>query len=67
MSFIGEEGRPAPKLKDAIEHMTKAQVQSAYNQVVDMMVSFFPVGMALKPIIIRLSNIRWIRTGSQLY
>ena len=41
MSFIGEEGRPAPKLKDAVEHMTKAQVQSAYNQVVDMMVSFF--------------------------
>ncbi len=38
MSFIGEDGRPAPKIKDAVEHMTVAQVQSAYNQVVDMMV-----------------------------
>ena len=41
MSFIGENGVPAPKLKDAVEHMTKSQVQSAYTQVTGMMVSPF--------------------------
>ena len=37
MSFLGQEGRPAPKLKEAAERMSKADLESAYSQVVDMM------------------------------
>lgn len=32
MSFIGEHGKPAPKLKDA--HMSAADLELAYDQVV---------------------------------
>ena len=39
MSFIGRDGQPAPKLKDAVEHMNKEQIESAYNEVVQIMVS----------------------------
>ena len=38
MSFIGVDGQPAPKLKDAVSHMSKATVEVAYQQVVEMMV-----------------------------
>ena len=38
MSFIGEDGRPAPKLKDAVEHMTKDMVNKAYAQLEETMV-----------------------------
>ena len=33
MSFIGREGRPAPKLKDAAERMSAEELGTAYNQV----------------------------------
>ena len=36
MSFIGSEGRPAPKLKEAVEHMSQAEVARAYQQVEEM-------------------------------
>jgi len=41
MSFIGRDGQPAPKLKDAVEHMNKEQIESAYNQVVQIMVALY--------------------------
>jgi len=41
MSFIGQDGTPAPKLKDAAERLSKVQMESAYNQVVDMMVDLY--------------------------
>ena len=31
--LIGQEGRPAPKLKDAAERMNKEELYLAYNQV----------------------------------
>lgn len=37
MSFIGAEGRPAPKLKDAADRMSERAMEDAYNQVVAMM------------------------------
>ena len=40
MSFIGRDGQPAPKLKFAVERMSKSQVETAYNQVEEMMVRF---------------------------
>merc|ERR1711915_55326 len=43
MSFIGSDGKPAPKIKDAVEGMTKAQVSDAYNQVVSMMVDMYNI------------------------
>jgi len=43
MSFIGNDGKPAPKLKDAVERMTKAQVAEAYNQVLSIMVDLYNV------------------------
>ena len=33
MSFIGQEGKPAPKLKDAADRMSKEELYLAYNQV----------------------------------
>ena len=33
MSFIGQEGRPAPKLKEAAERMSTEELGVAYNQV----------------------------------
>ena len=33
MSFIGQEGKPAPKLKDAADRMNKEELYLAYNQV----------------------------------
>ena len=33
MSFIGAEGRPAPKLKDAADRMSERAMEDAYNQV----------------------------------
>ena len=33
MSFIGREGRPAPKLKEAAERMSAEELGTAYNQV----------------------------------
>ena len=41
MSFIGSEGRPAPKLKEAVEHMSHAEVARAYQQVKEMMVNLY--------------------------
>jgi len=41
MSFIGVDGQPAPKLKDAVSHMSKATVEAAYQQVVEMMVDLY--------------------------
>ncbi len=43
MSFIGSEGRPAPKLKDAVERLTKAEVARAYGQVEEMMVNLYNI------------------------
>merc|ERR1712203_936588 len=43
MSFIGAEGRPAPKLKEAAERMSEKQMEDAYNQVVEMMVQLYHV------------------------
>jgi len=37
MSFIGSEGRPAPKLKEAADHMSDKDLARAYQQVVEMM------------------------------
>ena len=37
MSFLGQDGRPAPKLKEAAERMTEAELEMAYSQVVEMM------------------------------
>jgi len=37
MSFLGQEGRPAPKLKEAAERMSLGELETAYNQVVEMM------------------------------
>ena len=39
MSFVGRDGVPAPKLKDAVERMSRVQLESAYNQVLEMMVN----------------------------
>ena len=39
MSFIGRDGQPAPKLKFAVEKMSKSQVETAYKQVEEMMVN----------------------------
>ena len=33
MSFIGSEGRPAPKLKEAADHMSDKDLARAYQQV----------------------------------
>ena len=33
MSFIGQEGRPAPKLKEAAERMSTEELGVAYHQV----------------------------------
>jgi len=41
MSFIGQDGQPAPKLKDAVAHMSNATVETAYHQVVEMMVDLY--------------------------
>merc|ERR1719186_1269508 len=41
MSFIGREGRPAPKLKDAVAKMSSKDIELAYQQVVDMMVCLY--------------------------
>ena len=35
MSFIGRDGRPAPKLKEAAERMSAEELGTAYNQVND--------------------------------
>jgi RIO kinase 3 len=43
MSFIGGEGRPAPKLKDAAERMSGRQMEEAYGQVVEMMEQLYNV------------------------
>merc|ERR1719369_2355812 len=43
MSFIGAEGKPAPKLKEAADRMTLKDMQSAYHQVVEMMVQLYNV------------------------
>jgi len=43
MSFIGREGRPAPKLKDAAEHMSAKDLNMAYQQVVEMMEQLYTV------------------------
>ena len=43
MSFIGQEGRPAPKLKEAAERMSQAELENAYQQVVDMMMTLYSV------------------------
>ena len=37
MSFLGQDGRPAPKLKEAAERMSEAELETAYSQVVEMM------------------------------
>ena len=41
MSFIGHEGRPAPKLKEAAERMSGQELEMAYNQIVEMMCSLY--------------------------
>jgi len=41
MSFIGSEGAPAPKLKDAVAKMSSKDIELAYQQVVDMMVCLY--------------------------
>ena len=43
MSFIGKEGRPAPKLKDAADHMSAKDLELAYQQVVEMMEQLYTV------------------------
>jgi len=43
MSFIGADGRPAPKLKDAADKMSGKDLQSAYDQIVDMMAQMYNV------------------------
>jgi len=43
MSFIGREGRPAPKLKDAADQMSAKDLEIAYNQVVEMMEQLYTV------------------------
>jgi len=43
MSFIGSEGRAAPKLKDAVERLSKAEVARAYEQVEEMMMNLYNV------------------------
>merc|ERR1719369_321218 len=43
MSFIGAEGRPAPKLKDAADRMSEKSMQDAMEQVVEMMVQLYNV------------------------
>ena len=37
MSFLGQDGLPAPKLKEAAERMSEAELETAYSQVVEMM------------------------------
>ena len=37
MSFLGQDGQPAPKLKEAAERMSEAELETAYSQVVEMM------------------------------
>jgi len=41
MSFIGSDGVPAPKLKDAVASMSRKDVEEAYQQVVEMMVCMY--------------------------
>ena len=43
MSFIGREGKPAPKLKDAADQMSAKDLEIAYNQVVEMMEQLYTV------------------------
>jgi len=43
MSFIGAEGKPAPKLKDAADRMSEKSMQDAMEQVVEMMVQLYNV------------------------
>jgi len=43
MSFIGAEGKPAPKLKEAADRMSVKDMESAYNQVVEMMTQLYNV------------------------
>merc|ERR1711915_315601 len=43
MSFIGREGRPAPKLKDAADNMSRKDLDLAYSQVVEMMEQLYSV------------------------
>ena len=43
MSFIGQEGKAAPKLKDAAERMSGEDLGSAYSQVVEMMRTLYSV------------------------
>jgi len=43
MSFIGAEGKPAPKLKDAADRMSEKAMQEAMEQVVEMMVQLYNV------------------------
>ena len=37
MSFLGQDGLPAPKLKEAAERMSEAELETAYSQVMEMM------------------------------
>jgi RIO kinase 3 len=41
MSFVGSEGRAAPKLKEAVLRMSKAEVAKAYEQIEEMMVKLY--------------------------
>jgi len=41
MSFIGGEGVPAPKLKDAVAVMSSKDIELAYTQTVEMMESLY--------------------------
>merc|ERR1719341_2870601 len=43
MSFLGQDGKPAPKLKEAADRMSEKQMEEAYNQVVEMMVQLYQV------------------------
>ena len=43
MSFIGHDGKAAPKLKDAAERMSGEDLGSAYGQVVEMMRTLYSV------------------------
>jgi len=43
MSFIGRDGVPAPKLKDAAEHMSSKDMVSALQQIVEMMEQLYSV------------------------
>jgi len=43
MSFIGRDGRPAPKLKEAADHMSAKDLEMAYQQVLEMMEQLYTV------------------------